>query len=380
MPSIEQNQQVHLERSSDGRLTVDLAGDWLIHAEQVDPTLFRTEIETDPKPAEVLFESGKLGRWDSSLLTFLFNCQDLATAREIPANLDGLPEGARKLIQLARVVPPKTDTNQEEAKSGYVARIGEATLSLIDTGMDFAGFLGEAIMSFGRLLRGKAQLPWSQTFLIVQQTGPAALGIVALINFLIGMILAFVGAVQLTQFGAAIFVADLVAIATVREMGCIMTAIIMAGRTGAAFAAELGTMTVNQEVDALKTFGISSTDFLVLPRLLALVLMMPLLTVFADIIAIGGGLAVSVLALDLSPIEYITRSFNAISLNGFLLGVFKGAFFGFLVGLSGCYFGIRSGRDAAAVGNAATAAVVTGITAIIAADGIFAVLTNILGI
>ena len=194
------------------------------------------------------------------------------------------------------------------------------------------------------------------------------------------MILAFVGAVQLTQFGAAIFVADLVAIATVREMGAIMTAIIISGRTGAAFAAELGTMTVNQEVDALKTFGISSADYLVLPRVLALLIMMPLLTVFADVIAIGGGLAVSTLALDLNPQEYLQRSMNAISLNGFMIGIFKGAFFGFLVGLAGCYFGIRSGRDAAAVGSAATAAVVAGITAIIAADGIFAVLTNILGI
>lgn len=380
MPPTQQMHQVRLDHSTDGVLSIDLSGDWLIHSDQADPAMVRRELEAGPKTTRIRFHSGNLGRWDSSLLTYLFNCQDFATARNIEVDLDGLPEGARKLIQLARVVPSKTDTQEEQPKQGFATRIGASVLSMTDVVLDFAGFMGETILSLLRLIRGKAQIPWSQTLLIIQQTGPGALGIVALINFLVGMILAFVGAVQLTQFGAAIFVADLVAIATVREMGAIMTAIIISGRTGAAFAAELGTMTVNQEVDALKTFGISSADYLVLPRVLALLLMMPLLTVFADVIAIGGGLAVSTIALDLNPQEYIQRSLDAISLNGFMIGVFKGAFFGFLVGLAGCYFGIRSGRDAAAVGSAATAAVVAGITAIIAADGIFAVLTNILGI
>jgi len=380
MPATEHMPQLALEGSSDGSIIVDLAGDWQISSQRVDPTELQAALDQSPKPACIRFQTDQIGHWDSSLLTFLFNCQDLAKARGIEVDETGLPEGARKLLDLARVVPPKTDTQQTETKSGFVTRVGETTLDGLDACMDFSSFLGETILSLWRLVRGKAQLPWSETLLVMQQTGPAALGIVALINFLVGMILAFVGAVQLTQFGAAIFVADLVAISTVREMGAIMTAIIMSGRTGAAFAAQLGTMTVNQEVDALKTFGISPTDYLVLPRILALVLMMPLLTIFADIIAIGGGLAVSTLALDLNLIEYLQRSLDAISLNGFLIGVFKGAFFGFLVGLSGCYFGIRSGRDAAAVGNAATSAVVAGITAIIAADGIFAVLTNILGI
>ncbi|HUL51074.1 MAG TPA: ABC transporter permease, partial [Candidatus Nitrosotalea sp.] len=210
--------------------------------------------------------------------------------------------------------------------------------------------------------------------------GPQALGIVALINFLVGLILAFVGAVELMRFGASIYVADLVGIATVREMGCLMTGIIMCGRTGAAFAAQLGTMKVNEEITALQTFGISPIEFLVLPRIVALVLVMPFLCAFADAISIAGGFVVSAGMLDVTPAEYFNRTVHAIQLKSFLLGIGKGCVFGFLVAYTGCLRGMQSGSDAAAVGEAATRAVVTGITAIIASDGVFAVLTHALQI
>jgi phospholipid/cholesterol/gamma-HCH transport system permease protein len=211
-------------------------------------------------------------------------------------------------------------------------------------------------------------------------SGPQALGIVALINFLVGLILAFVGAVQLRQFGAAIYVADLVAVGTVREMGCIMTGIILCGRTGAAFAAQLGTMKVNEEIDAFTAFGFPPVEFLVLPRLIALLVMMPLLCVFADLIAILGGFTVATLMLDVSSTEYLNRTLEAVTLNSFLLGIGKGAFFGLLVGVVGCWRGMRCGSNAAAVGEATTSAVVAGIAGIVAADGIFAVICNALGI
>jgi len=206
------------------------------------------------------------------------------------------------------------------------------------------------------------------------------LGIVALINFLMGLILAFVGVTELSQFGASIYTADLVAIATVREMACIMTGIIMCGRTGAAFAAQLGTMKVTQEIEALQTFGISPFEFLVLPRMLALILMIPLLCVFADLISIAGGFLVSTLMLDITPALYLHRTVAAISLANFLLGISKGAFFGVLVALTGCLRGMQCGTNAAAVGDATTSAVVTGITWIIASDGVFAVICNALNI
>jgi len=194
------------------------------------------------------------------------------------------------------------------------------------------------------------------------------------------MILAFVGATELAQFGASIYTADLVAVATVREMACIMTGIIICGRTGAAFAAQLGTMKVNQEIEAFQTFGISPFEFLVLPRMLALILMMPLLCIFADLIAIAGGFVVATLMLDVSPVLYLDRTVESIRLYAFLLGVFKGGFFGVLVALTGCLRGMQCGTNAAAVGQATTSAVVTGIAWIIASDGIFAVICSALHI
>jgi phospholipid/cholesterol/gamma-HCH transport system permease protein len=203
---------------------------------------------------------------------------------------------------------------------------------------------------------------------------------VALINCLVGLILAFVGAVELQRFGASIYVSDLVGIATVREMGCVMTGIILCGRTGAAFAAQLGTMKVNEEIAALQTFGISPLEFLVLPRMVALILVMPFLCIFADLISILGGFAVSATMFHISPNVYFGRIIQAVQLKSFLLGVGKGSFFGFLVAFAGCFRGIQSGYSAAAVGEATTRAVVTGITAIVASDGIFAVLSNALHI
>jgi phospholipid/cholesterol/gamma-HCH transport system permease protein len=239
-------------------------------------------------------------------------------------------------------------------------------------------FMGENVLALLKLVRGRAQFRWIEMLEVMQACGPQALGIVALINFLIGLILAFVGATELTRFGAAIYTADLVAVASVREMGCIMTGIILCGRTGAAFAAQLGTMKVNQEIEAFATFGISPFEFLVLPRMLALIFMMPLLCIFADLIAISGGFLVATLMLDIAPQVYLARTVASISLAGFLLGIFKGSFFGVIIALTGCLRGMQCGTNAAAVGLATTSAVVTGITWIIASDGIFAVICSAL--
>jgi phospholipid/cholesterol/gamma-HCH transport system permease protein len=216
--------------------------------------------------------------------------------------------------------------------------------------------------------------------LLIQECGAQALPIVTLISILVGLILAFVGAVQLKMFGAQIYVADLVGIAMAREMGAMMTGIIMAGRTGAAFAAQLGTMQVNEEIDALKTLGISPMEFLVMPRIIALVLMMPLLCIYADFMGILGGLLVGIGMLDLSFMEYLNETREALTLTHFSVGIFKGVVFGILVALSGCLRGMQCGRSSSAVGLAATSAVVTAIVAIIMCDGLFAIITNTLGI
>ena len=216
--------------------------------------------------------------------------------------------------------------------------------------------------------------------MIIQECGSQALPIVSLISVLVGLILAFVGAIQLSMFGAQIFVADLVGIAMVRVMGAIMTGIIMAGRTGAAFAAQLGTMQVNEEIDALKTMGISPMEFLVLPRMLALMLMMPLLCLYADLMGILGGMIVGVTMLDLSVMEYYQETKRALSLTNLWIGLFHSAVFGILVSLSGCLRGIQCGRSASAVGDATTSAVVTGIVSIVVATAIITFICQVLGI
>jgi phospholipid/cholesterol/gamma-HCH transport system permease protein len=241
-------------------------------------------------------------------------------------------------------------------------------------------FIGETALSVSALMRGKARFRWVDLWMHIQDCGPAALPIVTLISLLVGLILAFVGAVQLALFGAQIYIADLVGLGMTREMGGLMAAIIMSGRTGAAYAAQLGTMQVNSEIDALKTMGFEPMEFLVLPRILALILIMPLLCLYADLMGIVGGALVTVSFFDVSLVEYLHRTANAIHIPDFTIGIVKCAVFGVLIALSGCMRGMQCGRSASAVGDAATSAVVTSIVFIVIADSLMTVMCNRLGI
>jgi phospholipid/cholesterol/gamma-HCH transport system permease protein len=380
VPGIGAEAGLDFRRTEDGTLIVCPVGDWLIEpnlprAEAVDKELG----EENPPPA-LRFNFEGIGEWKSGLVSFVFRCKELCARRKIAFDEESLPEGLRKLIHLAAAVPETTDAQHEPKPRSLVERVGRSALQSWSGLEVTSAFIGDDFLALGRFLKGAAQFRWSDVLAIMQQCGPQALGVVALINFLVGVILAFVGAVQLKQFGASIYVADLVAIGTVREMGCIMTGVILCGRTGAAFAAELGAMKVNEEIDAFRTFAISPLEFLVLPRIVALLVMMPILCVFADAIAIAGGYLVSTLMLDVTSTEYLRRTIEAITLQNFSLGIFKGGVFGAIVAVSGCLRGMQCGTNAAAVGQATTSAVVTGITTIVAADGIFAVLCNALNI
>jgi len=366
-------------QKADGALLVEVAGDWLDRSALPDLTAVEQELARAQAKA-LEFDASALDRWDSALMVRILAIHDLCAKAKIEFRGKTLPDGLAKLIALSQAVPEKKDAARKDVEMHFLQRVGESGVAAWIGGAAMLSFLGESVVASLKMVRGQAQFRWSDTLMVIQQCGPEALGIVALINFLIGMILAFVGATELTQFGASIYTADLVAIASVREMACIMTGIIICGRTGAAFAAQLGTMKVNQEIEAFQTFGISSFEFLVLPRMLALILMMPLLCLFADLIAIAGGFLVSTLMLDVSPVLYLDRTIESISLTAFLLGVFKGGFFGVIVALTGCLRGMQCGTNAAAVGQATTSAVVTGITWIIASDGIFAVICSALHI
>ena len=242
-------------------------------------------------------------------------------------------------------------------------------------------FVGDTFLTFLRFLRRKAHYRRSDLFLTIQECGSQALPIVTLISFLVGLTLAFVGSVQLQQFGAQIYVANLVGLGMAREMGAMMTAVIMAGRTGAAFAAQLGTMRVNQEIDSFITMGISPMEFLVLPRMLALMLMMPLLCIYSDLLGMLGGWFVGITMLDLGTLQYLQQTQGALRVTDFGVGLIKSVVFGVLVALAGCFRGMQSGSSASAVGIATTSAVVTGIVFIVVADAILTViLDDVLGL
>jgi phospholipid/cholesterol/gamma-HCH transport system permease protein len=369
-----------VRRSASGSVLLEIAGDWLARAGLPGIGAVETELSASGGAKALEFNTTALGRWNSGLISFLLKCYSLCEANKLEFRANTLPEDVGKLIGLAQAVPEKKDAVRTVRRPGFLEGLGQSGIDGWAGARGIVTFTGENVLALVSLLRGRAQYRWSDAFLVMQECGPQALGIVALINFLIGLILAFVGATQLAAFGASIYVADLVAIATVREMGCIMTGIIICGRTGAAFAAQLGTMKVNQEIEAFQTFGISPVEFLVLPRMVALIAMMPLLCLFADLISISGGFLISSMMLNITPALYLHRTVEAITLTSFLLGVFKGTYFGVLIALTGCLRGIQCGSNAAAVGQATTSAVVTGITAIIASDGIFAVICNALNI
>jgi phospholipid/cholesterol/gamma-HCH transport system permease protein len=372
--------RLSVSQVGDGTLLLNLAGDWKLRAGLPSPTDVGKHLDAAGSVRRLAFDATHLGAWDSGLLAFLVGVQDLCKTRGIQMDPVALPEGARRLLKLATAVPERQGTRRTAQRPDFFTLVGDESLAFWRSGGQMLEFLGEALRSFGRLLVGKARFRRSDLLEIVFECGAAALPIVTLIAFLVGLILAFVGAVQLQKFGAEIYVANLVGIAMAREMGALMTAIIMSGRTGAAFAAQLGTMQVNEEIDALTTFGLSSMEFLVLPRMIALILMMPLLCVYADLIGIVGGAIVGVGMLNLSVAEYVHQTLNGVDLTDFVVGIAKSSVFGVLVAIAGCLRGIQCGRSASAVGLAATSAVVTGIVYIISTDGIFAVLTHVLGI
>ncbi len=358
---------------------IELGGSWRVQGDHPETETLLAQIAEETSLRHIAFDTRRLTNWDASLVAFLIKLSGLTEKRGVEVDGNGLPEGVRNLLRLAAAVPEK-QKGKEQKPPGFLFRIGTAVLRGLEGWRDLVTFVGEAAIALGRFLTGRAQYRRVDLSLTIQSCGAEALPIVSLISFLVGLILAFVGAIQLQKFGAQIFVADLVGIAMAREMGAMMAAIIMAGRTGAAFAAQLGTMSVNEEIDALKTMGISPTEFLVLPRMVALALMMPLLCLYADLVGILGGAVVAVSMLDVSLAQYWHQTVEALNLTHFAVGLCKSAVFGVLIAVAGCLRGMQSGRSAAAVGDAATSAVVTAIVWIILTDAAFAVLTNILNV
>jgi len=378
--SVARQPELSTRRGPDSTLIVELKGLWRLDgtAPTFDSLAPRLAAEHDLR--RVAFDTSGLLGWDSSVVSFLVRTSEMLRVRGLTEDRGGLPSGLARLVALAEAVPERAGARRGEESAPILARIGSSGIAAAAAATDYINFTGQCAIAFARLLLGRARFRRADFVEVLQQCGSQALGIVSLIAFLFGAILAFMGAVQLQQFGASIYVADLVGIGMAREMGAIVTAIIMSGRTGAAFAAQLGSMKVTQEIDALTTMGISPFEFLVLPRMMALILMMPLLCAFADVLGMLGGATVGVGMLQVPFLSYYRETIAAVSLTNFFLGLAKSAVYGALIAMAGCFNGFNSGSSSSAVGDAATRAVVAGIVMIVLACGIFAVLANIIGL
>jgi phospholipid/cholesterol/gamma-HCH transport system permease protein len=362
-----------LEKGTGGWQVI-LSGRWSVDHPLPDLTSCLDRLAADPAP--VLVRADRLEGWDTALVVVLMRLCEAGPDR-LP-DLSALPQGLQRLTKLATAVPERSGTGRKPPVTGLFTSTGALAIERWRSFLDLLDFIGDATMALGSFLAGKARLRSEDFWLAVEAAGVRALPIVGIIALLIGMIFAFVGAVQLQQFGADIYVANLVAVAMSREMGAVMTGIVLAGRTGAAFAAQISAMQGNEEVDALTTLGISPMQFLVVPRMLALILMMPLLTLYADLMGLLGGMIVAAGMLNVTVPGYLIQTTVAIGLGDVVVGLGKSLFFGALVALAGCRAGMRAGRSAAAVGDAATRAVVSGILYIIICDAFFAVALHLL--
>ena len=327
----------------------------------------------------IKIDAKDLQKWDSSLVAVLFQVALVGLENNIKIDWSGLPNNLKQLVELALKVDRKPVLPAKN-KLPFFEKVGNWGIEVYNSYANAFEFLSEMWGSVKRFVAGTAVSRKIDFEFALEECGYKAVGIVSLVSFMVGLILAFVGAIQLKMFSAEIYIASLVTIGMIRIMGAIMAGIIMAGRTGASYAATIGTMQVNEEVDALKTLGFNVADFLILPRLLSLVLVMPFLTMLADIMGIVGGGTVAIFMLDIAPQQYVQFSIEAFGMNNFLVGLFHGFIYGVIISACGCYYGINCGRNADSVGLATTKAVVSSIVIMIVATGIITWICQAVGI
>lgn len=351
--------------------TLGIAGDWRGQRSAL-PALPSALVE-----GEVRFDTTALGSWDVALASALWQRLNALARPPVHIDLQGLPTGLREIVAMALTETPVASARRLEP--GRIHRVGAGTQAWWNEGRRALTLVGEVLLSAGRLLRGRSGMRWSDLAWQIEQTGPRSLPIVALVSFLVGLIVAYMGAAQLQRFGAQNFIADLVTVGVVREVAALLVGIVLAGRVGAAFAAQIGSMRANEEVDALTTLGVNPIDFLVLPRVLALFIVGPMLTAFAALVGMAVGWLVAVGIYGVTPLEYVYASAQAITLPHVLVGLAKGTVYAVLVALAGCLQGMSAGRSAQAVGDATTAAVVQAIVWMVVVASVLTVVFQQLG-
>jgi phospholipid/cholesterol/gamma-HCH transport system permease protein len=370
--------QVTVSRLPDRTVRVELAGRWRMGRGLPASAAVIKAIDDPPGATRAVLVATGVTAWDSSLVALiervLAHCRQLGIA----ADTSALPEGLRRLLSLAEATPAQAPP-PPPAPLPWLARIGVRASDAWQAFLRLNAFTGEVAFSLARLFTGRARVRGVDLLGELESAGAGALTIVAVVSVLLGAIVAFVADVTLGRFAARLYIADAVAIGMVRELGPMMTAIVMTGRSGSAYAAQLGTMKVGYEIDALTTMPLPPIDFLVLPRVVALTLMIPLLAIYADFIGIVAGGVVAV-AGGSNAAQYAHEVRTALGLTMFWLGLIKSTVFGAVVAICGCMQGMQAEKGAAAVGEAATRTVVASIVWIIAIDGVFAVIFKVLRI
>jgi phospholipid/cholesterol/gamma-HCH transport system permease protein len=359
-----------------GDTLVTVSGDWTVHHDEATAAGAEAWLDRHDLKA-ILFDTRRLGRWDSSLLVYLAGLRRNAAPRSIRFDDSGIPVAARRLLAL---LPERTATAAPAPHPVFLERLGRAAISSGSEWVAVTALFGGQVLQAVAAIFGRSRMRRTDLLACLYDAGIAALPMVALVNVLVGGILAFVGAIELRRFGADIYIANLVGIAQVREMAAVMTAIVMAGRTGGAYAAEIASMQGSNELDALSVLGVPIQDYLILPRVLALTLMTPLLYLYGSCVGILGGFAIAVSMLDISPELFIAQTRDAVTMSQFVFGLAKSIAFGALIAIAGCRIGLKAGRSATDVGHAATRAVVVGIVGVIMVDAVFAVCANALNI
>ena len=365
-------------KSSDKELVeIQLSGS--LDPSTVEPAWTETEkLIKNTAPLKVIIDSAKLTYADTPGITYFIKLRDLSAKMGFDYELINLAPEYHKLVNLFDNYVNENKPNIAESEN-FIVRLGQSVVDGYNSIFESVSFIGEVMVGFLRYFINPSKIRFKDILITSEKLGVNAIFIIALVNFLVGLVIAFQSAIPLSQYGGTIFVADLLVLSVFKELGPLMTAIVVNGRSSSAFAAEIGTMKVNEEIDALTTMGISKIRFLVMPKFIATLVMLPILTVFGILFAMLGGLVV-MMSLGFPPITYLNQITLAATYVDLLAGLFKTIFFALIIAGVGCLEGLRTKSGASAVGDSTTQAVVKGIILIVVVDGIFGVVYYYLGI
>ncbi len=372
----QERQPAELTTRQDGaRLIVEPKGDWLMEAVgRFDRRLRRIESETDPK--DLVIDLSGLGRIDTAGAYVLGRTLSRCREPDADRHFIGEHQTARRMMgeMLQRLADCPEDEIQPRGVISTLARIGQGVEDGLKETVESFAFFGRTFTTGLSVLVNPTKMRWTSTIHLMETAGVDALPIISVLSFFIGAVVAFMGASLLETFGASVFTVDLVGIAVLREFGVIITAILLAGRSDSAFTAAIGSMKMQQEIDAMKVMGLDPYEVLVLPRVIACVVMAPLLTLSAMVAGVFGGMLVSWMTLDISPNFFLTRLNDTIDLKHFLVGMSKAPVFGLVIAIVGCRHGLQVGGDVESLGKRVTTSVVQAIFAVIVIDALFAMM------